>query len=83
MMYFKIILCCALQVIYKSSILGLHLLVNVGQNEYIRSVGKQAGVVAVVHDQSRMPFPEDEGIMATPGYVTSVGIRKVLHKSLK
>ena len=50
---------------------------NVGQDEYIRSVGKQAGAVVVVHDQTRMPFPEDEGILAVPGHVTSVGIRKV------
>ena len=52
-------------------------MINVGQHEYIESVGKQAGAVAVVHDQTRMPFPEDEGILAVPGHVTSVGIRKV------
>ena len=60
-----------------SVILGFHLLMNVGQHEYITSVGKQAGAVVVVHDQSRMPFPEDEGILAVPGHVTSVQIRKV------
>ena len=31
----------------------------------------------VIHDQDRMPFPSDEGIMTTPGHLTSIGVRHV------
>ena len=40
-------------------------------------IGEEAGARAVVHSQDKMPFPEDEGIMAKPGYMTSIGISQV------
>ena len=41
-------------------------------------MGEEAGARVVLHPQERMPFPEDEGILAKPGLLTSVGVRKVL-----
>lgn len=51
--------------------------INLGQNEYVQSIGESAGAVIVIHDQTRMPFPEDEGVFAPPGTVTSVGTKRV------
>ena len=56
---------------------GFHVLLNIGQNEYIEGITESAGAVVVVHDQSRMPFPEDEGVLASPGHVTSISITRV------
>lgn len=50
---------------------------NLGQNEYLNSVTDSAGAVIVVHEQIRMPFPEDEGVYAPPGHLTSIGTRRV------
>ena len=57
--------------------IGLTIVLNIGQYEYIPDVGEAAGAVVVVHDSDDMPFPEDEGILALPGKLTSVGIKKV------
>ena len=51
---------------------------NIAQNEYTELLGEEAGARVVVHPQNRMPFPEDEGFVAKPGKLTSVGIKKVL-----
>lgn len=48
------------------------------QYEYLPMVGQSAGVVIVVHDPDRMPFPEDEGILAVPGTEVDVSIKQVL-----
>ena len=56
---------------------GLTVVLDIGQYEYIPDVGEAAGAVVVVHDPDDMPFPEDEGILALPGRLTYVGIRKV------
>ena len=52
-------------------------MVNIGQDEYVKQVGDTAGLRLVVHTQDKMPFPEDEGIMVTPGIATSIGLRQV------
>ena len=57
--------------------LGLKLVVNIDQAEYTDQFGQEAGARVVLHPQDRMPFPEDEGILAKPGLLTSVGVRKV------
>jgi len=41
---------------------GLSLTFNVDQDEYIGELAESAGLRVVVHDQKRMPFPEDEGM---------------------
>ena len=53
------------------------MVVNIGQDEYTDLLGEEAGARVVVHPQNRMPFPEDEGFVAKPGKLTSVGLRKV------
>ena len=57
--------------------LGLHLILNIDQDEYVRQVVDTAGVRLVVHPQSRMPFPEDEGVTVSPGRSTSIGLKQV------
>jgi hypothetical protein len=56
---------------------GLKVIVNINQDEYTELLGEEAGARVVVHPQYRMPFPEDEGFVAKPGKLTSVGMRKV------
>ena len=56
---------------------GLKIVVDIGQDEYTDSFGEEAGARVVLHPQDRMPFPEDEGVMAKPGQLTSIGVRKV------
>ena len=53
------------------------MILNIGQDEYVPAVGDTAGMRMVVHPQYRMPFPEDEGIMISPGMSTQVGIKEV------
>lgn len=38
----------------------------------------EAGVRVVLTDQSRMPFPFDEGFSIPTGFATSVGIKRVI-----
>jgi len=52
--------------------------INVQQYEYVKQAGDTAGIVAVILPQYRMPFPEDDGIMVSPGHATSVGIVQVV-----
>ena len=56
---------------------GLELVINIEQEEYIPNLIDGAGAVVVVHTPQRMPFPEDEGVLAMPGQVTSVAITQV------
>ena len=56
---------------------GLALTVNINQSEYINSLIGPSGARVVIHDQHVMPFPNDMGILANPGQVLSVGVRKV------
>ncbi|XP_070580901.1 amiloride-sensitive sodium channel subunit alpha-like [Ptychodera flava] len=56
---------------------GLSLKLYVEQSEYVRSVTESAGVRVLVHPQSIMPFPEDNGFSISPGRESSVGLRKV------
>ena len=53
------------------------MVVNIGQDEYTDQFGEEAGARVVVHPQDRMPFPEDEGVLAKPGLLTSIGVKKV------
>lgn len=57
--------------------LGLSMTVNVNQNEYITQAGDTAGVVVVIRPQNQMPFPEDDGIIVSPGHATSIAISQV------
>ena len=57
--------------------LGLELLLNLEQSEYIGELADRAGARIVVHDQAKMPFPDEEGISVSPGTATEIGLRKV------
>ena len=53
------------------------MVLNIMQDEYIESQGAEAGARVVVHDQTRVPFPEDEGSLARTGMLTSIGLQRV------
>ena len=55
--------------------IGLHLIIAVKQDEYVAT--DVAGVRVIITSQGEMPFPEDSGIVAKPGQMTSIGFRKV------
>ena len=56
---------------------GLTMTVNVQQYEYVTQAGDTAGIVVGILPQYQMPFPEDDGIMISPGHATSIGIVQV------
>jgi len=51
--------------------------INVQQYEYVTQAGDTAGIVVVILPQYQMPFPEDEGVMVSPGHATSIAIIQV------
>ena len=46
------------------------------------SIGRSAGARVLINDQYQMPFPEEDGHHAPPGFVTAFGLRKVKLKIL-
>jgi len=56
---------------------GLTMTLNVQQYEYVSQAGDTAGIVVGILPQYQMPFPEDDGIMISPGYATSIAIIQV------
>ena len=61
----------------KRRVVGLTMTVNVQQYEYVKQAGDTAGIVVVILPQNLMPFPEDDGILISPGHATSIGIVQV------
>ena len=57
--------------------LGLHLTLDIHQDMYVSSIGRSAGARVLINDQYQMPFPEEDGHHAPPGFVTAFGLRKV------
>ncbi|KAK2152958.1 hypothetical protein LSH36_313g01036 [Paralvinella palmiformis] len=60
---------------------GLHVILNLNQNEYLPELGDTAGIRIVVHQKNRMAFPEDEGVTISPGHSTLIGLRKACKKT--
>jgi len=56
---------------------GLSLVINIQQEQYVSAVGNMAGVIVLVQQQHLMPFPEDHGILVSPGYETEVSFTVV------
>ena len=56
---------------------GLHLTVDIHQDQYLTELGKSAGVRVLINNQQQMPFPEEDGLHASPGFLTAIGIKKV------
>lgn len=58
--------------------LGLRLILNAEQYEYLDGVSQYAGLRIVVAAQGHMPFPQLHGINLAPGLATSIELRKVM-----
>jgi hypothetical protein len=50
---------------------------NIGEDEYIEKLGGFTGARILPTPQNEMPHPELDGILAEPGKVVSIGLRKV------
>jgi len=53
------------------------MLIDIQQYEYLKQTGDTAGAVVVLRPQNQMPFPEDDGIIVSPGHGTSIAITQV------
>ncbi|XP_043925856.1 amiloride-sensitive sodium channel subunit gamma-like [Protopterus annectens] len=62
---------------------GLMLELYIEQVEYIKELSSTAGLRMVIHDQHRMPFPEDEGVNISPGMESDIGMVKIHVRRLK
>ena len=60
-----------------ASCVGLSLLFNTDQDQYVGDLTEGAGIRVVVHNQTDMPFPEDESITVSPGTLTYIGAKLV------
>ena len=58
-------------------LVGLSLELYVEQDEYMELLTDSAGIRLMIHNQTSMPFPEDQGLSVRPGTKTFVGIKKV------
>ena len=57
--------------------IGLKVILNINQDEYISTGNDAAGARIVIHSQDKMPYPEDEGLLVKPGMLTSVHVSQV------
>jgi len=64
-------------------LLGLTLIANIQQHQYVTEVGTTAGLILLVQPQKLMPFPEDRGKLVSPGYQTEIALTQVLFCSEK
>ncbi|XP_072175728.1 epithelial sodium channel subunit beta-like [Diadema setosum] len=55
---------------------GLHLTLFTEESEYIGLLTHQSGVRVAIHQPNVRPFPEDDGITASTGTLTSIGLRQ-------
>jgi len=53
------------------------MIIDIQQHEYIKQTGDTAGAVVVISPQNQMPFPEDDGIIVSPGHATSIALTQV------
>ena len=58
-------------------ILGLTLELYIEQDEYIPELTENAGVRVTIHDQEKMPFPEDDGLLVSADSMTMLGLTLV------
>ena len=56
---------------------GLSLVLYIAEEEYVTKIGGPSGVRVVVHDKNTMPHPDEDGTLAQPGELTSIGVQKV------
>ncbi|XP_001199295.4 degenerin deg-1 [Strongylocentrotus purpuratus] len=55
---------------------GLHLTLFTEQPEYVGLFAQEAGVRVAIHPPNVFPFPEDDGVVASTGQATNIGIRQ-------
>jgi len=46
---------------------------NTDQEQYVGDLTEGAGIRVVVHNQTDMPFPEDQSVAVSPGTLTYIG----------
>ncbi|XP_059177452.1 amiloride-sensitive sodium channel subunit gamma-like [Physella acuta] len=54
---------------------GLIIELDIEQDEYL-PITESAGIKVLLHSGSEIVFPDNSGILAAPGFVTSIGIRR-------
>ncbi|XP_070183989.1 degenerin unc-8-like [Littorina saxatilis] len=55
---------------------GVKLLLNAETDEYSQ-ITDAVGFKLVIHPPDQMPFPEDEGVLVSPGFSTSIAVSKL------
>lgn len=61
---------------------GLVVTINIGEQEYVKTIGGPAGAMVVIHPYKSMPYPEDQGVLAKPGELVAIAVRKVNFKTV-
>ncbi|XP_030852712.1 amiloride-sensitive sodium channel subunit alpha [Strongylocentrotus purpuratus] len=56
---------------------GLQLTLFVEQPEHVGLLTAESGVKVSIHAQTEQPFPEDDGLTASTGQKTAIGVRKL------
>jgi hypothetical protein len=54
---------------------GLEIGINIGQSDLLGAAGGVAGAIVLVHAPETTPFPEDYGVMLTPGVFNIISLR--------
>ncbi|XP_067930523.1 FMRFamide-activated amiloride-sensitive sodium channel-like [Watersipora subatra] len=57
---------------------GLTLTINIGEYDYLPFLTEDAGIRVVIHDQDAMPFPDRDGITASPGQISNIALKKIV-----
>ncbi|XP_064627158.1 amiloride-sensitive sodium channel subunit gamma-like [Lineus longissimus] len=57
---------------------GLSLTMLIDQTDYFPTISEAAGLKVLVHNQKKFPFPEDAGMLVSPGTDTQIGVRQVV-----
>lgn len=61
---------------------GLELELDIQQKEYVE-LTEDAGIVLHISPRGQMAFPFEEGLSLAPGFSTSIGLRRVIIKSIQ
>ena len=56
---------------------GLRLTLLTQNEEYMHRMSPSSGFKVEIHDSRMIPIPEDKGFTISPGFETSVGIRRL------
>ena len=73
------IFCYCVRICY---ILALKLEFFVDQDNYIPGIADGVGIRVVIHNQTDMPLPDEQGFNLPPGTKTSIGLNRVMNNVL-